>query len=57
MIKTAFANNISIKKVTNVRTIADAMQQSEVYRGMLSEIYIFYYICHSREINFITVQS
>ena len=38
MIKTAFANNISIKKVTNVRTIADAMHQSEIYSGMLSEI-------------------
>ena len=38
MIKTAFSNDVSVKKVTNVRTIADAMEQSEIYKGMLSEI-------------------
>ena len=62
MIKTAFAN-ISIK-VTNVRTIADAMQQSEIYRGMLSEIdkvlkiYLTFPVTSATaEIIFITAQS
>ena len=31
MIKTAFSSDVSVKKVTNVRTIADAMEQSEIY--------------------------
>ena len=38
MIKTAFSSNVSVKKVTNVRTIADTMEQSEIYKGMLSQI-------------------
>ena len=37
MIKTAFAD-VPIKKVINVRTIANAMQQINIYKGMLSEI-------------------
>ena len=36
MIKTAFAGEIV--KVTNVRSIANAMEQSEIYKGMLGEI-------------------
>ena len=36
MIKTAL--NGSIKRVTNVRTIADAMMQSEIYQNMLCEV-------------------
>ena len=35
MIKT---DQMAIKEVTNVRTIADTMQKSEIYKGMLSEI-------------------
>ena len=38
LIKTAFADNITTKKVTNVRTIADAMNQNEIYKGMLNEV-------------------
>lgn len=38
MLRTAFASNITIKKVTNVRTIAEAMGQSEIYKGMLTEL-------------------
>ena len=38
MIKTAFACELPIKKVTNVRTVASAMKQSEIYKGMLNEI-------------------
>ena len=37
MIKTALIHS-PIKKVTNLRTIADAMNKSEIYKGMLSEI-------------------
>ena len=36
MIKTAF--NGSIKKVTTLRTLTDAMNKSEIYKGMLSEV-------------------
>jgi len=58
MIKSAFADGtgVPIKKVTNVRTIANAMQKSEIFKGMLSEIdkvlniYFICNICHSREI-------
>ena len=39
MIKTAFACELPVKEVTNVRTIAKSMKQSEIYKGMLSEIY------------------
>ena len=38
MIKTAFVQS-PIKKVTTLRTIADAMNKSEIYKGMLSEIH------------------
>lgn len=38
MIKTAYANSIPMMKVTNVRTISEAMVQSEIYKGMLCEI-------------------
>ena len=36
MIKTAFDG--SIKKVTTLRTLTDAMNKSEIYKGMLSEV-------------------
>ena len=36
MIKTAFDG--SIRKVTTIRTLADAMNKSEIYKGMLSEV-------------------
>ena len=38
MIKIALVDRMTVKEVTNVRTIADAMQQSEIYKGMLTEI-------------------
>lgn len=38
MIKTSRKDNTAIKVVTNVRTIADTMQESEIYKGMLTEI-------------------
>ena len=39
MITTAYdGTDIAIKKVTNVRTIADVLQQSEIYGNFLSEI-------------------
>ena len=38
MIKTAFAGEVPVKKVTNVRIIASAMEQSDIYKEMLSEI-------------------
>ena len=37
-LKTAFAGSSSIKAVTSVRTIAEALNQSEVVKGMLSEV-------------------
>ena len=37
MIKTAFSNH-PVSKVTNVRTIADAMNQNGIYKSMLSEL-------------------
>lgn len=36
MIKTAFDG--SIKKVTIMRTLTDAMNKSEIYKGMLGEV-------------------
>ena len=39
MIKTAFTCELPVKEVTNVRTIAKSMKQSEIYKGMFSEIY------------------
>ena len=38
MIKTSLKDTMAIKVVTNVRTIADTMQESEIYKGMLTEI-------------------
>ena len=39
MIKTAYdGTNITIRHVTNIRTIADALQQSEMYTNLLSEV-------------------
>ena len=37
MINTALAGDVPIKKVTNVRTIANAMQQIKIYKGMLRQ--------------------
>ena len=37
MIKTAFSDH-PISKITNVRTIADATNQSSIYKSMLSEL-------------------
>lgn len=37
-IKTASAGELPVKNVTNVRTIASAMEQSDIYKGMLIEI-------------------
>ena len=39
MIKTANEGNIPATKVTNVRTRAEAMKTSEIYKAMLSEVY------------------
>lgn len=33
-----FTKSLPVVKVTNVRTISEAMLQSEIYKGMLSEI-------------------
>ena len=51
LIKTAFADNITIKKVTTVRTIDDATNQNEIYKGMFNEankllkiIYILHFL-------------
>jgi len=41
MIKTAFDG--SVKKVTIMRTLRDAMNNSEVYRGMLSGVDKLYF--------------
>ena len=38
-IKTANEGNVPITKVTNVRTIAKAMNTSEIYKTMLSKVY------------------
>ena len=38
MIKTAFIGSIPVTKVTNVRTIAEAMNKSDVSKAMLSEV-------------------
>ena len=32
------ASDIPIQKVTNVRTIADTLSKSEIYRGMVSQV-------------------
>ena len=37
-LKTAFPGSNSIKAVTSIRTIADALNQSDVVKGMLSEV-------------------
>ena len=38
LIKTAFKDCCRVKKVTSLRTIADAMEQSAIYKDMLSEV-------------------
>ena len=38
LIKVAFKDSVPVKKVTNVRTIAEAMEQSVIYKDMLSEV-------------------
>ena len=38
MLRTAFDNTSGIKEVTSVRTIATAMNKSEIYKGMLQEV-------------------
>lgn len=38
MIKTANSESIPVTKVTNVRTIAEAMNTSDIYKTMLSEV-------------------
>ena len=62
MIKTSLKDKMAIKEVTNVRTIADAMQQSEIYKGMLTEdveniLHISSYISHSWKIFFSTTEN
>ena len=41
LIKIVF--NDSVKEVTNIRTIASAMLESEVYHKMLTEIHLYYF--------------
>ena len=38
VLRTAFQNTSGIKQVTSVRTIAMAMNKSEIYKGMLQEV-------------------
>ena len=38
MIKTATSESIPVTKVTNVRTTAEAMNTSDIYKTMLSEV-------------------
>ena len=38
MTKIALFSEVSIKTVTNVRNIYDAMEKSEIYKGMLGEV-------------------
>ena len=38
MVKTAFSDATTPNKTTNVRTICDAMNESEIYKGMLGEV-------------------
>ena len=58
MIKTAFAGDVLIKKVTNVRTIANAIQQSEIYKleEMLSEIDKVLKICFTFSVTSATAE-
>ena len=37
-ISSAFAGSVSVKRTTNVRTIAEALNQSNIVKGMLSEV-------------------
>ena len=41
-INTAFATLVKAKKVTNVRTIADALNKNNLVKGMLSEVDILH---------------
>ena len=59
MIQTSLKDKMAIEKVTNVRTIADTMHQSKIYKEMLSEIEdlknLFYNsscICYRKKIFF-----
>ena len=58
MIKTAFAGDVLIK-VTNVRTIANAIQQSEIYKleGNLSEIDKALKICFTFSVTSATAEG
>ena len=38
LIKTVYKDSVPVKKVTNLRTIAEAMEQSTIYKDMLSEV-------------------
>ena len=38
VIRTAFLGSAMIKKITNIRTISDAMNRSTIYKGMLPEV-------------------
>ena len=38
-LRKVFVGKVSVKKVTNVRTIANAIEKCDIYKGMLSEIY------------------
>jgi len=57
MIKTAFAGDVLIK-VTNVRTIANAIQQSEIYKleGTLIEIDKVLEICFTFSVTSATAE-
>ena len=37
-INTAFATSLNVKKVTNVRTIADTLNQNDMVKNMLGEV-------------------
>ena len=38
LIKTVYKDSIPVKKVTDIKTIAEAMEQSTIYKDMLSEV-------------------
>ena len=38
VIRTAFLGSAIIKKITNIRTISDAINRSTIYKGMLPEV-------------------
>jgi len=59
MIKTAFPDDVLIKNVTNVRTIANVIQQSEIYKleGMLIEIDKVLKICFTFSVTSATAET